>query len=135
MPEAEKEKFMLALLELVNKKRDEIKTLTCEIMELENDPKNIVKIKQNIQCIVNDVASLSQPKSGYLEVIQSNASSIFGIIRLTIDKNNILRPFVISHIEEFCILANSWNPIEFDFSKKGVRIDLKNVNIGLNLNK
>jgi hypothetical protein len=135
MENADKEKFAVTLLKMINEKREEIKALTSEIMELENDPKNVVKIKQNIQCIVNAVASVSNSKSKYIEALQSSALAVLNLIRLSKNLGNPLRPIVVAGLENFCVLANSWNPIEYDFSKKGLKLDLKNVNIGVNINR
>jgi hypothetical protein len=43
---------------------------------------------------------------------------------------------VITHqIEDFCNYANSWNPIKYDFTEKGSKIEFKNLNIGSIQNK
>jgi hypothetical protein len=59
METVDEETFTITLLKMINEKREEIKKLTSEIMELEHDPKNVVKIKQNVQSILNAVASYS----------------------------------------------------------------------------
>ena len=123
----------LVLLDMVSKKREEIKTLTSEIMELENDPKNIERIKQKVYHVVNEVASLSKPKNDFLEILHSSAESVFTLFRLF---PNPLSTIAVAGLERFCILANTWNPIEFDFNKKGLKIEFRNVNIsGININE
>jgi len=142
METTEKEKFAIALLDMINKKREEVKKLTSDIIALENDPKNVVKIKQYIQSIINAVASCSNSDSNDLEIIKLDANIIFRLIRMSKDSydDQTIKPrswhvLVTHRLEDFCIMANAWNPIKFDFSKKGLKIDLKNVNIGINITK
>jgi hypothetical protein len=56
--------------------REEIKRLTSEIMELEEDPKNIVKIKRNLQGILNAVVSCSNSNSNELELVKISAGMV-----------------------------------------------------------
>jgi hypothetical protein len=143
METADKEKFAIALLDMINKKREEVKTLTSEIIALENDPKNVVKIKQNIQSIINAVASCSNSDSNDLEIIKLDANIIFKLIRMSKDNydDHTIKPrswqvLVTHRLEDFCIYANAWNPIKYDFNKKGWRIDFKNLNLSIiNINK
>lgn len=135
MGTADKEKFAITLLEMISKKREEIKSLTSEIMELENDPKNVVKIKQNVQSILNAVASCSNSKSNDLKLVTLCAELVFLNMRMCEENRDCWDVLVVHELEDFCINANAWNPIEFDFSKKGLKIDLKNINIGYNVNK
>lgn len=128
----EKERLALALLDLINKKREEIKTLTFEIIELEVDINNVVKIKQNIQHILNAVASSPDPRSHIIKLL---AEDIFGNIRDSTGENNVIYsnywfPMIVTKLENLCIEANSWNPIEFNFNKKG-----SNINITVNFPK
>lgn len=121
MEKAEQEKLALALLDMINQKREEIKTLTSEIMELESDPKNVVRIKQNIQSILNAVASFSSD-SNDLRIVQVKAELVFQLIRLFTHDGHIIIPqswhrSVVHELEGFCIYANSWNPIKSDFAK------------------
>ena len=56
--------------EMLEKEREEIKKLTMEIIEMLNDPKNRIKIKQKvigIQFSVNRMASYSNPKQNELD--------------------------------------------------------------------
>ncbi len=123
----------LVVLAMVNKKREEIKTLTSEIIELKNNSNNIDRIKQNINNIVNAAASVSSPKNDYLENLQSNALATFKLFRAF---QNPLSPIAVAGLENFCIIANSWNPINYDFTKKGLKIVFKNINIsGINVNE
>jgi hypothetical protein len=140
METTDKEKFAITLLEMINKKREEIKSLTSKIIELEEDPKNVVKIKQNVQSILNAVASYSNSKSNDLKIVTLSAELVFRMMKVCEDRNHIIdrswwHGLVINELEDFCISANAWNPIEFDFSKKGLKLDIKNVNIGININK
>ena len=122
MERVEREKLALALLDMINQKREEIKTLTSEIMELESDPKNVVRIKQNVQSILNAVASFSSD-SNDLEIVRLDAELVFKVIRLSSDEDDhtIDSPswhgLVVHELEDFCVNANSWNPIKSDFGK------------------
>ena len=130
-------KFALAVLEMVNKKKEEIKTLTSEIIALEDDPKNLVKIKQNVQSVLNAVACCSNSTSNDLELVKLSADIVFNVLRMCASDENhtaIKREawgVLITHqLEDFCIFANAWNPVKFDFGKKGWKIEFKNLNIG-----
>lgn len=126
---------------MINRQREEIRKLTSEIIELENDSKNAIKIKQNVQSVLNAVASFSGSDRNDLELLKIKADLIFTKIRLSTEiANHTTKPkrwgiFITHPLEDFCICANSWNPIQFDFSKRGFKIDLKNVNFGVNINK
>lgn len=140
----EKERFALALLEMISKKREEIKTLTSDITELENDlsPNNIMKIKQDIQGIVNAIASFTSGSDGlFLHSSEFEANRLLTKLNeYQDDKNKVNSIFkkdkhLRFSLDQFCTMVNTWNPMEFDFSKKGLKIDLKNVNIGVNIIK
>jgi hypothetical protein len=75
-------KFALAVLDIVNKKKEEIKVLTSQIIELEGDPKNIVKIKQNVQSILNAVAFCSNSNNNDLELVKLSAKTVFDEMRM-----------------------------------------------------
>jgi hypothetical protein len=140
MADPQKEKFAIALLEMIDKKREEIKTLTSQIIEWENDPKNVVKIKQNIQSILNAVASISNKDNNDLEIVKLMADVILNDMRGCREDNYEINPrswdaLIPPNLEDFCIHANCWNPIRFDFNKKGLKIDFKNINFGININK
>lgn len=135
-------KFAMALLDIVNKKKEEIKKLTTEIIELESDSKNIVKIKQNVQSVLNAVAFCSNSKSNDLKQVKLSAEWVFDVIRMfpnkgdySLTKPNSIGVLISHQLEDFCTYANSWNPIEFDFSKKGWKIEFRNLNIGIIQNK
>jgi hypothetical protein len=133
-------KFAIALLDIVNRKKEEIKKLTTEIIELESDSKNITKIKQNVQSVLNAVSLCSNSKSNDLRLVKLSAEWIFDTIRMFPGDYSSTKPnsigVLISHLlEDFCTNANAWNPIEFDFNKKGWKVEFKNLNIGLIQNK
>lgn len=132
MSASENERLALAVLEMVKEKKAEIKILTCELMALADNPENSVKIKQNIQAIVNAVSSVSNSSS---TGISSNAKAVLTLMRLSEDHENHFQSTVRRGIEDFCVVANSWNPIDYDFSKKGIKINLKNLSFGVNINK
>jgi hypothetical protein len=139
----DKEEFVLALIDKVNEEKNKINTLTSEIFELENDlnPKNITKIKQNVSKIINAMSSFSSSyaRLGYCEFIARMILTDIGE-RIN-DKNSIVSPtywneHIIFWLEKLCIAANTWNPIKFDFSKKGLKIEFKNLNFSIfNINE
>jgi len=122
MEKAEQEKLALALFEMISKKREEIKMLTSEIMELENNPKNVVRIKQNVQRILNAVASFSSD-SNDLEIVKLSAELVFLKIQMSTDENDrhvdpqYWHGLIVHELEDFCVNANSWNPVKSDFAK------------------
>jgi hypothetical protein len=81
MEKAEQEKLFLVLLNMINQKKDEVKTLTCEIMELKNDQKNAPKIEQDIQKILNAV-TFFQSETNDTEYFKLTAKAIFARIGL-----------------------------------------------------
>jgi hypothetical protein len=75
----EKEKQML------EKERDEVKKLTQEIIELENDPKNSTEIKKRvigIQFSINRMASYSNPEDRKLEAITTMADALLHLLSM-----------------------------------------------------
>jgi hypothetical protein len=134
MEKAEKEKLALALLNMINQKREEIKNLASEIIELESNPQNVVRIKQNILRVINAVNSFS-PEDFVSYSVKVKADLIFGLFQLD-DNNESALPHdwhddIVPNLEEFCLRANSWNPLEIDLSKSPrIIINLpKNLNI------
>jgi len=135
-------KFAVSLLEMVNKKKEEIGKLTNEIIEWEDDPKNIKKIKQSVLSILNAVTFCTDSKSYDLHLVTLSADMVFDVLRpfSNPDDPDEVEPdsfgLVITHqIEDFCNYANSWNPIKYDFTEKGWKIEFKNLNIGIIQNK
>jgi hypothetical protein len=122
MEKAEEEKLALALINMIDQKREKIKRLTCEIIELENDPKNVVKIKQDVQSVLNAVASFSSD-SEFLAIIALDTKMISTEIQMETSKDTQTinaagwHALVVPELENFCIYANSWNPIKSDFGK------------------
>ena len=141
----DKQEFVLAVIDKVDEKRKEVNTLTCEILELENDlnQKNISKIKQNITKIINAIESFSSPSAiHFLRYLEFMAKNIFTDLSDNInDKHSVIsqtrwNKIRISWLERFCIDANAWNPIEFDLSKKSLKIEFKNLNLSIiNINR
>lgn len=136
MEKAEQEKLALALFDRIDQKREDIKRLTSEIMELENDPKNVVRIKQDVQSVLNAVASFSSDSDG-LELVKSSAKLVFIAIQMetreddhTIDASRWYG--LVKELEDFCIEANSWNPIKFNFDKSSkITINFQNINFAI----
>jgi hypothetical protein len=127
MEGAQQERLAIALLRMVNEKREEIKTLTSEIMELESTVKNVVKIKQNIQKIINAVASFSSENSNDLVNVKLGADLVLTEIHFSTNTaeddgdDHIINSRwhgIVHELDRFCISANSWNPIKSDFAKR-----------------
>lgn len=69
--------------EMLEKERDEIKRLAMEILELENDPKNSVKLKQNvigIQSSISRIASYSNPEQYKLDICTKIAKAVLSLL-------------------------------------------------------
>ncbi len=135
------EDFALAVLELVTKKKEEINALTSEIIALEDNPRNIVKIRQNVQKILNAVACCSDSDSNDLELVKLSADMVFRVLRMCASDENhtTVKPeawgvIIIHELEDFCTFANSWNPVKYDFNKKGWKIEFKNLNLAAVVN-
>lgn len=144
---AEQEKLALALLDMINQKREEIKTLASEIMALKGDPKNVGRIRRNVLNILEAVAFFSSARaSNVLGDIRLSAFSMdssvcndLGSLRLraelaldaiqeradaddyTVDPSSWWHEVVGDLLERFCVSANSWNPIT---SAKGSKITI-----------
>lgn len=67
MEKNNQEKFVLDLIDRVDRKREEIRKLSSEIMEheLNLNPDNILKIKQKIQGIISSMASARAQSSKF----------------------------------------------------------------------
>jgi hypothetical protein len=69
--------------EMLEKERDQIKKLTTEILELENDPKNNTKLKQNviaIQSSISRMASYSNPEQYKLDGCAKIAENVLALL-------------------------------------------------------
>ena len=69
--------------ESLEKERDKIKELSMEILELENDPNNSVKLKQNvigIQFSINRLSSYSRINQNKLDACAKIASAVLGLL-------------------------------------------------------
>jgi hypothetical protein len=140
----EKERLMLV------KKQEEICGLTLRILDMACDPKNLLEIKKNITIILsllNTIASYSDVKKKNLDVFTTWANLIFYRFYLVSKCDADLkdphgwRKSIVSGnrgLEEFC---NAVNSINFDFTKRGLKITLpkitlpKSLNIGIITNK
>ena len=138
MAEIAEERFYLELLKVLNKKREEVNVLTREIMALENNPspQNITQIRQNITNIINALACCQNSKNNILKRTKGKADLILHQMRTGEQDSQAMdtdmwRDCIVRDLDEFCILANGWNPIEFDFNNKKLRIVFKNINVGL----
>ena len=79
-------KFAIALLDMINKKKEEIRALTNEILQLEDDPKNIKKIRQNVLSILNAVTFCSDSKSNNLDLVKLKAGLVLDVLRMVFNQ-------------------------------------------------
>ncbi len=108
---------------------------TLQILRLENDPKNSLVIKENIQTIlqlVNTIASYSDSKNYDLDkvvkfsITLQNKMNLYHTLTKELSNDWI---YIVRDLEFFCSIVNS---IRFDFNQKeGIKITFpKNLNFG-----
>jgi len=119
---SEKERLMLV------KKKEEILELTKNTMDLLRDPAEALQVKKNITSILSKVgiiASYAEPRDKKaLELLELKAKQIFHLMDLLGNKWTVAKPY----IEEFCNEANS---IQFNFKKKGRKIEIRDIHFHL----
>jgi len=106
----EKERLMLV------EKKEEILKLTKEILDIEKDPKQAVEVKKkmtSILSLISTIASYSKSKNTSLDYLLQRAKLISDFM-----DNNFWKASS-THLEIFC---NAVNSIEFDFTKREMKI-------------
>jgi hypothetical protein len=119
----EKERLML----VENKK--EIQKLTSEILGIMDDPEQATKIKRkitNILSILSTIGSYARPKDD-LGIFSTMAESIFADLTDS-PTPEFLWHFVVKRIGKFCIYTNS---IQFDFTRKDLKIIIPKIDISI----
>ena len=131
--------------EMLEKERDEIRKLTKEIVELENDPKNSVRLKQNvlgIQSSISRMASYSNPEQYKLDACAKIASAVLSLLsghpsedvqkemeKAIIDPpDELLKRFKIKREQWFIPHQNVAYPLWWGFAVNGLNVYCNYVN-------
>lgn len=133
MQEAQSQ-IVIELLQLIDKKREEIKALTCRVMELKDNINNKVEITQLIQKILNNVYFASTPNS---HLIETYSLTVFQQLEANendsaMEETNWKR-HVAPQLTRICMEANSWSPLDIDVLMKSSKI-VVNVNLPKSIN-
>ncbi|MEM3797242.1 MAG: hypothetical protein QXE05_01420 [Nitrososphaeria archaeon] len=119
----EKERLMLV------EKKDEIRRLTTEILEMASNPKNELEIKKKFTSILshlNTIASYSDSKNINLDNFTDVINILFGTMSIEKDSKMWIQSPIL--IEIICNYANS---IRFNFTKRDVKIHLPKIDISI----
>ena len=138
MEKTDGEKLAIVLFRMVEENKKEIKNLTYQITEFKNDlnPENSLKIEQCIMGIISSMASFCPSSEEYnLHYFELTGKIILADLRRNLKKKNqILSEFsidaLVHKLVNFCVEANAWHPIDYDFNMKG-----SNLNITVNFPK
>jgi len=120
----EKERLMLV------RKKEEIQKLTAEILDIKNDPKRAIEIKKkitNVLSILSTLGSYATPKEN-LNLYLLMAKIIFHHMSFADSSADSWEEWTSEEIEEFCMYANT---VQFDFTKKGLKIILPKIDISI----
>jgi len=118
----EKERLMLV------EKKEEIRKLTTEILDIMDDPKKQSEVKKKITSILSllsTIASYSNSKNYNLDAFTQMANVIF---TFGIGRHGELRPLTVFEIETFCNYVNS---IQFEFTRKDFKIRIPKIDISI----
>lgn len=129
----EKERLMLV------GKKEEIRRLTEEIIELVNNHKNSLEIKKKItavQSLLSDIASYANSKNYRLDGFTEFANILFTMLQNVpeevfsetkrIDPN--IWNYVVLGVGKYCNYANS---VRFNFTKRDVKIHLPKIDLSI----
>ena len=117
----EKERLMLV------EKKEEIRKLTMEILDMLNDPEKEIESKEikkritSILSLLSTIASYSKSKNYDLNRL-TNAANII-CVGLDLSKE-----VLIPAIEVFCNIVNS---VRFDFTKSGIKIHIPKIDFSI----
>lgn len=118
----EKERLMLV------GKKEEIRKLTTEILDIMDDPKKQSGVKKKITSILSllsTIASYSDSKNYNLDAFTQMANVIF---TFGLERHEELRPLTVFEIETFCNYVNS---IQFEFTRKDFKIRIPKIDISI----
>ena len=111
---------------MLTEKKDEIRKLTEEIIDLEIDTKkNASEIKKKVTGIlslISIIASYSKSKNYDLEAINDMGKLMF------LQLNRRYPPLATLFLELFC---NTVNAIQFDFTKRDVKINIPKIDVSI----
>ena len=116
----EKERLMLV------EKKEEIRKLTLEILDIANDPRQATEIKKKIASILSilsTIGSYAKPKED-LTFFTRMADLIFYEMSLLDPDTCSPEDWIYERIEEFCIYVNS---VQFEFTKTGLKIRMPKI--------
>jgi hypothetical protein len=102
-------------------KKEEIRNLTAEIMEIMSEAGQVTNVKSKITdilSILSTVGSYAKLKDYDLSLFTLMAKNIFALMP-TAQPDAKIREYLMKRIERFCIYANS---IQFDFTRKDLKI-------------
>jgi hypothetical protein len=113
--------------EMLVGKKEEIRKLTVEILDMTNDEKNAQEIKKRMTSVIshlNTIASFSNARNYNLEAFTACVNALF----LTMTEEQMYKLWIVSpiYIEQICNYANS---MRFDFTKKDVKIHLPKIDL------
>jgi len=120
---SDKERLMLV------EKKDEILKLTLEILDIlsTEDPKQATVVKKKMTTIlslISTIASYADSKNYNLQPLWNVTNLIFAQMDLLRDHWTAISPY----IEIFC---NTVNHIQFNFSKRDLKIRIPKINLSL----
>jgi hypothetical protein len=108
-------------------KKEEIRKLTTEILDLASKPKNDLEIKKkftNILSLLNTIASYSDSKNMYLDKFTEVVNYLFALMKL--EESGGLWAASPLLIETVCNYANS---ARFNFTRRDVTIHMPKIDI------
>lgn len=119
---------------MLNEKREEIRKLTLEILDMMDKPQQALEIKKKITSIlslINSIASYSNAKNYDVNRFTDVADSIFELINEYVADSGEWSDSYWSigvkvGLEKFCNYANS---IRFDFTKRDFKIHIPKIEI------
>jgi hypothetical protein len=119
----EKERLMLV------EKKDEIRKLTTEILDMASNPENALEIKKRFTSILNilsTIASYSDSRNYNLDKFTEAVNALFMVLSSeTRGKRWAMSPLA---IERTCNYANS---IRFSFTKRDITIHLPKIDLSI----
>lgn len=119
----EKERLMLV------EKKEEIRRLTTEILEMASNPDNVLEIKKRFTSILahlNTIASFSDSKNYDLDRLTAAINVLF----ITMRREKRAHIWIVSplYIE---VASNYLNSVRFNFTKRDVKIHLPKIDISI----
>ena len=116
----EKERLMLV------GKKEKILELTKEILDIMEDPEQALEVKKKMTSVLSLIGTIgSYAKSKYdSRNLWTSTNMIFAQMNVLGDQWTVMSPF----IEMFC---NTVNLIEFDFTKRDIKIKIPKIDLSI----